>query len=74
MNHLGELKEVREHLKTTKMFLNMVIHDLRNPTVSLKMGSMQAIGMLNLIAAITERQREFAETFTNLLSKMRSNA
>lgn len=68
MNMHG-LKEVKARLQNTKMFLNMVIHDLRNPTVSLKMGSIQAIAMLNLITSITERQKEFAETFTELLTK-----
>lgn len=53
--NIKDLKDLQSHLKNTKMFLNMVIHDLRNPTVSLKMGSMQARSMLDLIAGITDR-------------------
>jgi signal transduction histidine kinase len=32
------VKELNEQLRMSKLFLNMVIHDMRNPTTSIKMG------------------------------------
>lgn len=40
----------------------MVIHDIRNPTVSLKMGSMQAIELVKLILSVNEQHKEYAES------------
>lgn len=34
----GEIKELKEKLKFQKQFLNMIIHDLRNPSESIKEG------------------------------------
>ena len=57
-----ELLELRSHLQNTKLFLNMVIHDIRNPAVSLKMGSMQAIELVKLILSVNEQHQEYAES------------
>ena len=35
---LGSAQNLSEQLKMTKLFLNMVIHDFRNPTTSIKTG------------------------------------
>ena len=39
-------------LKQSKMFLNMVIHDMRNPTVSIKLGLQMSISALRSIGLI----------------------
>jgi hypothetical protein len=33
-----ELEELNKKLKESKIFLNMIIHDIRHPTVSFKSG------------------------------------
>ena len=35
----AEIKQVKQNLINTKLFLNMVVHDLRNPTVASKIAS-----------------------------------
>jgi light-regulated signal transduction histidine kinase (bacteriophytochrome) len=37
-NHESEKKDLIKNLKTCKIFLNMVIHDMRNPTNAIQMG------------------------------------
>lgn len=34
----AEIQNLTSQLRTNKLFLNMVVHDLRNPTVSIKIG------------------------------------
>jgi signal transduction histidine kinase len=39
----SSVKDLNEQLRMSKLFLNMVIHDLRNPTTSIKMGLEETI-------------------------------
>ena len=57
LRHLGlvamesqeEIKVLNAQLHKSKLFLNMVIHDMRNPTVSIKIGLELVIEELRLI-------------------------
>ena len=57
LKHLGllamesqeEIKVLNAQLYKSKLFLNMVIHDMRNPTVSIKIGLELVIEELRLI-------------------------
>lgn len=40
-NHSAQIEKLKNQLNTNKMFLNMVIHDLRNPTSCVKNGLKQ---------------------------------
>ena len=44
----------------TKLFLNMVIHDFRNPTTSIKVGLEQALQKLKQIKMIFEKHWKFS--------------
>lgn len=34
----NEIQDLKKQVHTSKIFLNMVVHDMRNPTKSIKMG------------------------------------
>jgi len=43
----------------SKIFLNMVIHDMRNPTSSIRMGLQQAVIKLKMVFSIEQTVLEF---------------
>ena len=47
------METLKMQLKSSKIFMNMIIHDLRNPTVSSRMGTtrvLEEIDAINLLA------------------------
>ena len=54
-NHGKKIEQLEIKLKNTKIFLNMVIHDMRNPTTSIEFAVKEVIKML-------ERQIKFSKT------------
>lgn len=51
-----KLLEMRQRLARNKMFFNMVIHDMRNPTVSTKLGLNECINHLSSITSMLNDQ------------------
>ena len=45
-NHGKKIEQLEIKLKNTKIFLNMVIHDMRNPTTSIEFAVKEVIKML----------------------------
>lgn len=54
-NHGKKIEQLEIKLKNTKIFLNMVIHDMRNPTTSIEFAVKEVIKML-------ERQIKLSKT------------
>lgn len=44
-----EIGKLRDNLKNMKVFMNMVIHDLRNPTNQIKYGVDQAFSQVTIL-------------------------
>lgn len=53
-----DFKELDDKLSTQKLFMNMVIHDLRNPAEAIKQGLMQA-------KSLYQKEQNFIITETN---------
>jgi signal transduction histidine kinase len=57
LNHLGmvaqdshqDIASLKEQLHKAKLFMNMVIHDTRNPTTSIRVGLQLTINQLKLM-------------------------
>jgi hypothetical protein len=45
-NHSKKVETLEIKLKNTKIFLNMVIHDMRNPTTSIEFAVKEVLKML----------------------------
>ena len=54
-NHGKKIEQLEIKLKNTKIFLNMVIHDMRNPTTSIEFAVKEVIKLL-------ERQIRISKT------------
>jgi hypothetical protein len=57
----------------SKLFLNMVIHDLRNPTSSIKLGLEDTIHNISNIELIYEGQDEFMKIEAKFNAKIKEN-
>ena len=55
------VRDLSEQLRMSKLFLNMVIHDCRNPTSSIKLGLILIMGHMEEIISITIDQLDFCE-------------
>ena len=49
MSHNKKVELLETKLKNTKIFLNMVIHDMRNPTTSIEFAVKEVIKLLSEI-------------------------
>ena len=49
-----EMKDLKSQAHRSKLFLNMVVHDMRNPTKSIKMGLQTTISKLRDFNQINE--------------------
>ena len=61
-----EIKVLNAQLYKSKLFLNMVIHDMRNPTVSIKFGLEMAISELQQIKLFHVNQTVFQKKCESL--------
>ena len=59
INQQQMLEKVKEQLVSSKLFLNMVIHDMRNPSVSTKTGIQHVIHNLDQIKSLTHGYGSF---------------
>lgn len=57
---INQIETLTLQLRQSKMFLNMVIHDMRNPTVSIKLGLQACISALSFIGLIFKDQIKFS--------------
>lgn len=57
LNSPSKEEMLRNLLKTTKLFFNMVIHDMRNPTTSIKAGLESSIQFHEEVKKLLKRQR-----------------
>lgn len=48
------MKDLKSQAHSSKLFLNMVVHDMRNPTKSIKMGLQTTISKLRDLVKIHE--------------------
>lgn len=51
---LQKIEKMERNLKSSKIFTNMVIHDMRSPTFSLKVGLEQIIEKIRELDSISE--------------------
>ena len=58
---LSSVTNFRNQLKMTKLFLNMVIHDFRNPTTSIKTSLQQAILKIKQIGKMIKKHHKFSK-------------
>ena len=56
------LKFLEAQLQRSKLFLNMVVHDMRNPTKSIKMGLSTSISKLRSLLKIKQDYDDFEQT------------
>ena len=54
-----EIKDQKNQLFRSKLFLNMVVHDMRNPTKSIKIGLQHTISKLRDLFKIFTDQNDF---------------
>ena len=64
-NKIGQEK-LKAELIRRGLFLNMVIHDMRNPTTSIKAGIDLAIDELQKIQVMCKDQKKFSQKCSNL--------
>ena len=69
----GTVKSLRNQLCMSKLFLNMVIHDCRNPTASIKLGLILIMGQMNEIKQITLDQIQFGDESNKLALTLKQN-
>ena len=62
--------ELTDQLQMSKLFLNMVIHDCRNPTSSIKIGLTLIMDRMKDIKEITIHQVQFGEMCNEYTSKL----
>ena len=65
-----EMKDLKSQAHRSKLFLNMVVHDMRNPTKSIKMGLQTTISKLRDFNQINEDQKAFDERCLKLQNKI----
>ena len=58
-----KIKRLEQQLNNTKIFLNMVIHDMRNPTNAMEYAIKEVI---NLLEKAKERALKKAQSFQNV--------
>jgi signal transduction histidine kinase len=71
-----ELMNLKAQLHKSKLFLNMVIHDMRNPTTSIKSGLESTLAQLKEIRAFHLDQDKFlkkCETLRRQMSELNDN-
>jgi hypothetical protein len=44
-----KMEQLQKGVTSSKLFMNMCIHDMRNPTVSIKLGLQQALLLLSTV-------------------------
>jgi hypothetical protein len=54
-----ELRDKESQLHRSKLFLSMVVHDMRNPTKSIKIGLQSSISKLRDLLKIHNEQIDF---------------
>ena len=64
---------LNEQLRMSKLFLNMVIHDLKNPTSSIKIGLEDTIFEIKDIEKIFQDQEKFIAATSDFNSKIKGN-
>ena len=64
------MKDLKSQAHRSKLFLNMVVHDMRNPTKSIKMGLQTTISKLRDFNQINEDQKAFDERCLKLQNKI----
>ena len=65
-----KISSLGKQLDSNKIFLNMVIHDMRNPTSSIKEGLKLALGELMKVQIMCQDQKKFSDKCQNLNSKI----
>lgn len=70
---VGQIEDLTLQLRQSKMFLNMVIHDMRNPTVSIKLGLQASIAALRSIGVIFKDQLLFSDKIKLVDDELKSN-
>jgi hypothetical protein len=58
-----KLEELREQINTNKIFMNMVIHDMRNPTGSIEFGVQRSIDLLQMFAKKLKSLKKISQKF-----------
>jgi hypothetical protein len=72
-----KVKVLKQQLNNTKIFLNMVIHEMRNPATSIEMALNEALGILSMQENKNKSpkkmsiSKQFALPFANNLAKQR---
>lgn len=66
----NELLNLMTQLQQAKLFMNMVIHDTRNPTNSIKVGLKETIKQLQQIEVLFKEAREFTQKNEQLQEKL----
>ena len=56
-----QIEKLAIQLTESKMFLSMVIHDMRGPTVSIKLGLQSALGLIQSMTTIINGQLLFCD-------------
>lgn len=64
-NQNFKVEKLNNELQTTKLFLNMVIHDMRNPTVSIKNGIDTVISNLDQVGRLEKSYKEFEMLYSH---------
>ena len=67
LNSPTKVEMLRNLLKTTKLFFNMVIHDMRNPTTSIKAGLESSIQYHEEIKKLLGRQKSVHSKITGFM-------
>ena len=69
----SKMEQLEKEVASSKLFMNMCIHDMRNPTVAIKLGLQQAIMQIEEISKQIQMHKQFkqnskevTETITNM--------
>ena len=69
----SQITDLDNQLQMSKLFLNMVIHDLRNPISSIKLGLQETIVNIQDMEKIFQEQKEFVSNQKSFNYKFRKN-
>lgn len=53
------MDNLTKKLKESNMFLSMAVHDMRNPTVSMKLGLQATLGITKSMERVIQEQLQF---------------
>lgn len=70
INSHHKIDKLKNQLQNSKMFLNMVIHDMRNPTVSTKEGIDSVIVNLKLVGQLVTNLNDMGELSNEHLGQL----